>query len=195
MLGALCGVSLGTYDAAAGEVQLFWGECLEKCHPGESGEHYMSAPTFMLTVSKDSFKTWDHINMTALSTKYTPDPEAFLPFNWFDNAAVLVPSNPTAVPERAARATDPGWGAGLVLVGSVHNYSKKPGVQKNKNIPQHEHAGVGAGAGVGAAYQTGHGSVCYHSTDHGRTLKRGRELVPPAAPSSQFVQIDEPQLG
>ena len=59
----------GTFDNETGEVQVYWGECLEKCHPGQGGQAYMSAPTFMLTVSKDAFHSWQHINITALSKK------------------------------------------------------------------------------------------------------------------------------
>lgn len=40
------------------------------------------------------------------------------------------------------------------------------------------------------------GSVCYISHDHGRTLHRGSVFYPPATSSpSEYVQLDEPQLG
>ena len=102
----------GTYDPTSGEVLLFWGECLEKCHPGMSGQGVMAAPTFMLTASKDNFATWTHTNQTARVT--ATNLEAFLPYNWFDNAAVVLPS------ANDNTRKDDGWpGSGLVLLGSV----------------------------------------------------------------------------
>ena len=61
------GLYLGTgaYDPITKEVQLYWGECLEKCHPKQGG--VMTAPSFFLTVSTNGFSTWTHVNQTALA--------------------------------------------------------------------------------------------------------------------------------
>lgn len=178
----------GTYDPATQEALLFWGECLERCHPGQSGAHVMEAPTFWLTVSKDDFKTRSHINLTALATRYSPDPQTFLPYNFFDNAAVIAPAQPLSpstglMNQRHPVTSSGGWPAsGLVLVGSVHNSnSSDPSKHNCSECPI-------------CCRRTG--SVTYHSSDHGRTFARGVQLTPPPTPLlSEYVMIDEPQLG
>jgi hypothetical protein len=175
----------GTYDSTSGEVLLFWGECLEKCHPGMGGQGVMTAPTFMLAASKDNFQTWTHTNQTerAVADNATVDPEAFLPYNWFDNAAVVLPSasvsEPTGTGGLSGPTSWPGTGGGLVLVGSTRHFNKT-------GRPPPKCAEIVCNR-VGA--------VTFWSGDHGRTLqRRGLELSPPPAPASEFVKIDEPQL-
>jgi len=36
---------------------------------------------------------------------------------------------------------------------------------------------------------------CWLSDDHGRTMRRGQVLSPPPAPPSEYIKLDEPQLG
>ena len=164
------GLYLGTgaFDPVTQEVQLYWGECLERCHPGQTGAHVMAAPTFILSVAKAPFKRFKHINLTASVAKYAADPEAFLPFNFFQNAAVVWPR-----PQRQdGNVTQSAWSrSGTVLVGSAHNFSPKTSDEPKQ------------------------GSVSYYSSDHGRTFLRGVELVPPPAPPAEWAAIDEPQLG
>ena len=109
--------------------------------------------------------------MTKLNADRNTDIEQFLPFNWFDNAAVVwAPANlstPASFADNVDDVADAdgSWPAsGLVLVGSVHNDTKPP-------------AGVPP-PGCGEAVCHNLGSVCYHSRDHGRTLTRGKELIP-----------------
>jgi hypothetical protein len=103
-------VGTGAWDPTTKEVQLYWGECLEKCHPGQGGEAVMAAPSFFLTVSTDGFRTWRHINQTEIvesDRTRTGTVESFLPYNFFDNAAVVLPG-----------------GAGTVLAASIRNFSR-----------------------------------------------------------------------
>lgn len=166
----------GIYDPVTKEAQLYWGECLEKCHPGEGGQGSMAAPTFMLTVSTDNFEShWEHINQTASVAKAGRDPEAFLPFNWFDNAAVVYDAGSITVSTGTGAAVESkdrrarGWEeGGLVLVGSIHNFSNH-----SKNASYDKWA------------------VCYHSSDHGRTLARGVDVHPDEASN---ISVNEPQL-
>ena len=123
----------GTYDPVTEEVQLFWGECLEKCHPHAGGQGVMEAPTFMLTVAKHPFTEWTHINQTQLVVDklHPPDPEralsyrnfrgavvlpapqepptveSLLPYNWFDNAVVHLPNLTTVLAGRCEAPPPP----------------------------------------------------------------------------------------
>lgn len=173
----------GVYDPVTKETQLFWGECLERCHPGQTGAHVMSAPTFMLTASIDHFNTWSHVNITAgVVAAGISDPEQFLPYNFFDNAAIVWPQNHTHQPEFQAAGEWPA--SGLVLVGSCHAFKAFPGT------PPHS-----SNCSECAACCSRSGTVTYHSSDHGRTFQRGIELTPPPAKPSQLVMVDEPNLG
>eukprot|EP01050_Picozoa_sp_SAG11_P013825 SAG11_NODE_1645_length_4524_cov_7.819435_3_plen_468_part_00 len=174
----------GTYDPYTKEVQLYWGECLEKCHPHAGGQVVMAAPTFMLTVSKFPFRAWKHINQTALLVDklHPPDPErllsehnfrgvvvlpkplptavdSLLPYNWFDNAVVHLPNLTT------------------VLAGSFRNFSAPAGPECAEAVCNRPVPG------------------CWASDDHGRTMARGNMLQPPPAPPSEYIRLDEPQLG
>ena len=147
----------------------------------------MSAPTFMLTVSSDHFSTWHHVNITAgVVASGISDPEKFLPWNFFDNAAIVWPeqladhiSQHTYRPEPFA---DPWPASGLVLVGSVHAFSASAPPSKSN-------------CSECAACCSRSGTVSYHSSDHGRTFRRGEQLTPPPAKPSELVMVDEPNLG
>lgn len=182
----------GVYDPVTKETQLFWGECLERCHPGQTGAHVMSAPTFMLTASTDHFKTWHHVNITAgVVAAGIADPEQFLPYNFFDNAAIIWPQHRHErsqwFDQAATHSRDDGisgWPAsGLVLVGSCHTFKSNHGPPNSSNCSEC------------AACCSRSGTVTYHSSDHGRTFRRGVQLTPPPAEPSQLAMVDEPNLG
>ena len=53
------------HDTTVNRTYLFWGQCLEQCHPGGKGYALWQAPTFIMTTSDDGFITWSHTNLTA----------------------------------------------------------------------------------------------------------------------------------
>ena len=86
----------------------------------------------------------------------------------YDAGSITVSTGTGAAVEskdRRARGWEEG---GLVLVGSIHNFSNH-----SKNASYDKWA------------------VCYHSSDHGRTLARGVDVHPDEASN---ISVNEPQL-
>ena len=79
------------YDTRTNTSLVLWGQCLEACAgqhgmPRRSNETVWAAPSFILTRSTDSFKTWSHTNLTA-----THSPEVF-PINTYGYGLQVRPS-------------------------------------------------------------------------------------------------------